>query len=242
MKDFFKGIGHMLAGLGIILQPRLRRFVLIPLLVNVILFALLISLMGYWFGALMEYLLGFLPGWLDWLRYILWPVFAVTALILVFYSFALVANLVAAPFNGLLAEAVEKHLTGESLEGVGDWRSALKDLWPSIRSEIVKLVYFLVRALPLLVLLIIPGINVLAAFAWAVFSSWMLAMEYMDYPMANHRLLFPEQRLRLKQRRMLSLGFGATATVLTLVPVLNFIAMPAAVAGATSAWVKEFRT
>lgn len=241
MKDLFKGINHLIKGVGLIMQPRLRRFVLVPLGINVALFVALIGLMGYWFGELINYLLSFLPGWLSWLEYVLWPVFAATTLLLVFYTFALLANLIAAPFNGLLAEAVEKHLTGQSLDDVGGWREALKDLWPSLKSELVKLRYFIVRAIPLLILLIIPGINIVGTFLWLLFSAWMLTIEYMDYPMANHRLLFPEQQQRLKQRRLLGLGFGGSVTLLTMIPVVNFIAMPAAVAGATSAWVRDLK-
>jgi CysZ protein len=37
----------------------------------------------------------------------------------------------------------------------------------------------------------------------------------------------------------LNLGFGAATAALTLIPVINFIAMPSAVAGATALSVKE---
>ena len=53
-----------------------------------------------------------LGAWLDWLRYLLWPLFVLTAVLLVFYTFSLLTNLIAAPFNGLLAEAVEKLAAG----------------------------------------------------------------------------------------------------------------------------------
>jgi CysZ protein len=36
-------------------------------------------------------------------------------------------------------------------------------------------------------------------------------------------------------------GFGGAALVLTLIPVVNFIAVPTAVAGATALWVGELR-
>ena len=64
-------------------------------------------------------------------------------------------------------------------------------------------------------------------------------MEYADYPMGNHELDFKSQLAYLKRRRMLSLGFGATVTMALLVPLLNFLVMPAAVAGASKMWVEE---
>ena len=61
----------------------------------------------------------------------------------------------------------------------------------------------------------------------------MLALQYLDYPLGNHGLAFSEQRRILKVQRPMMLGFGAVVLLYTMVPVLNFFAMPAAVVGAT---------
>jgi CysZ protein len=160
--------------------------------------------------------------------------------LLVFYGFSILTNLLAAPFNGMLAEAVEQQLTGQPIE-TGGWRALARDIIPSLYSELRKLLYFALRAVPLGLLFLIPGINVAAPFLWALFSAWMLTIEYMDYPMANHLLHFARQRQLLRGRRLLAYGFGGGTLLLTLIPFVNFIAMPAAVAGATALWVGEFR-
>ncbi|WJW76526.1 sulfate transporter CysZ [Thiohalobacter sp. IOR34] len=241
MRDFIQGLGFVASGLQLIRQPRLRRFVLVPLAINLLLFAGLIGFAASEFGRLMDYLLGFLPDWLAWLRYLLWPLFAASVLLVVFYGFSILANLIAAPFNGLLAEAVERHLTGQSLEGIGGWRQILRDILPSLWSEVQKLLYFLLRALPVGLCFLIPGLNLAAPVLWGLFSAWMLALEYADYPLNNHRLLFPAQRRLLGSRRLLTLGFGSGVLLMTLIPVINFIAMPTAVAGATALWVRALK-
>jgi CysZ protein len=157
--------------------------------------------------------------------------------VLIFYGFSLVANLIAAPFNGLLAEAVEGHLTGKPIEG--SWGQVLRDVVPSVLSELRKLLYFVVRAVPLLLLLLVPGINLIASLLWMLFSAWMMAVQYLDYPMANHRLFFKEQRARLRKRPLLAWSFGGPVMLMTMVPGLNFFVMPAAVAAATLIWVRE---
>ena len=53
-------------------------------------------------------------GWLHWL---LWPLFVLTVLIVVFYAFSLVANVIAAPFNSLLAERVGKMIAPRAQAG-----------------------------------------------------------------------------------------------------------------------------
>ena len=66
-------------------------------------------------------------------------------------------------------------------------------------------------------------------------------IEYVDYPMANHLLHFSTQRRLLRSRRFLALGFGGGSLLLTMIPLLNFLAMPVSVAGATALWVGELK-
>ena len=114
-------------------------------------------------------------------------------------------------------------------------------LVPAVLDELGKLLYALLWAIPFLFLCLIPGINLAAPLLWFLYSAWMLNLEYADYPMGNHGLKAREIRSRLRRRRILGLGFGSATAGLTMVPVLNFIAMPGAVAGATAMWVDELR-
>ena len=168
----------------------------------------------------------------------MWPLFAITFLLLLLFGFTLVANLLAAPFNDLLAERVEIYLTGEKPA----YRlQLLQTIVPALRSELVKIGYFASRGAPLLLLFVIPGINLAAPFAWALFSAWMQAQEYAEYPLGNHEIFFRQQRRLLKKHRYAALGFGGGVMLLLMLPVLNFLIMPAAVSGATIWWVERIK-
>jgi CysZ protein len=224
------------------MRPGVRRFVALPLVVNVGLFAALIVYAKAQFEHFLHWLQGLLPPWLQGLEWLLWPLFVLSLAVVVLYTFTLVANLIGAPFNGLLAEAVERHLTGRRPEppstSLGGWLiEAPRGFWDELR----KVLYFVRWAVLFLVLFLIPGLNLVAPALWLAFSAWMLAVEYLDYPMGNHGLSFSEQRRRLRRRPMLSLSFGAGVLLLMLIPGLNFLAMPAAVAGATALWVDRLR-
>lgn len=232
------GFRHALSGLSLILQPRLRRFVIVPLLINILVFGLLIWGGSELFADLMARLLPE-DSWLSYLKWLLWPLFALTAVLVVFYTFTLIANLLAAPFNGLLAEKVEMLLTGKEIDQGSGWKQLLKDFLPSLYSEIRKLLYFVLRAVPLLILFLIPGVNIAAPFLWLAFNAWYLALEYSDYPMGNHGIRFREQRARLQGLRLNAMGFGTGLLLLMAIPGVNFLAMPAGVAGATALWTKE---
>ena len=238
MSNPIKGASYLLTGLGLILKPGIRAYVIIPLIINTLLFTLLIWFGAQQFGVFLDWLMPGLPDWLQWLSWILWLIFAIGGLLILFFTFSLLANLVGAPFNGLLAEAVERHLTGEKPTGAGNFFASII---PSILNEVKKMAYFLLWAIPFLVLFLIPGVNLAAPFLWFVFSAWMLSLEYLDYPMANHDMLFTQQRSKISNKRFMSLGFGGAVSVATMIPIANFIVMPAAVAGATALWVEQLK-
>ncbi len=235
---FFEGAGYVFKGLRWLLHPSVRRFVAIPLLINLVLFGTGIALGAYGFNYLLDWLHAYLPDWLHWLDWLLWPLFFVAALMISFYLFNLLANFLAAPFNSLLAERVEKLVNPDVVLPPGRplWREVLRT--PGV--ELKKLVYYLLWALPLLLPFLLPVVNVLAPFIWGAFTAWMLALQYMDYPLSNHGIPFTEQRRLLGQRRLLMLGFGSAVLLLTVIPVVNFLAMPSAVIGASLLWAERF--
>ncbi len=240
LADLFKGAGYFFAGLGMINTPGLRRYIVIPLLINIVLFTLLVVWLTGEFGALVALYAPQLPDWLAWLDSVVWLLFALIIAIAIFFSFAIVANLVAAPFNSLLAEAAEAQLTGVA-PAEGGWLKGLREAPRALLDELRKLGYFLRFAIPLLLLFLIPVINLTAPLLWGLFSAWLLALEYLDYPLGNHNLRLKQQRELLSRRRPLAFGFGVIVLFATLIPFFNLLAIPAATLGATVLWVKELR-
>lgn len=234
-----RGANYLLRGAAMLPQPGLRRFVLVPLIVNVLLFIGAIWLLVNQFSVLIDYWMGFIPDWLDFLYWLFWPLFALLVLVGVYYGFSIVANLIAAPFNGFLSEKVENRLRGEPVTDEG-WGEVLAMIPRSLQRELHKLAYYLPRFLLILVLTFIPGVNLLAPLLWFLFGAWMMSIQYCDYPMDNNKVSFNQMRQLMKAKRVTSVGFGAMIQLGMLVPVLNLFVMPAAVIGATLYWVEEY--
>ena len=229
MINYIKGINDCLSGIGLIFKSGIRRYVIIPLLINTALFGgaiyILYQQMDIWLEKL-------LPDWLYWLEWLIVPLFFLTIILIVFFSFTLVANLISAPFNSYLSASVEQKLTGskpENLVNEAVWKTVVR----TIGAEIRKTVYFLLWLIPLALLTIIPVINVAAPFAWFLFAAWSFSLEYVDSPLGNRGMLFEEIRAYSRKNRMRSLGLGTGVFVMTSIPVLNFLAMPVAVCAAT---------
>ena len=235
-----KGGGYALRAVHLLSEKKLRVFVLIPLVINIVLFSGALYFMFTQLPGWIASWLSFLPSFLSFLEYVLYPLFAVTAMLMVYYGFSILANIIAAPFNGILSERVEQMLAGREV-AEESFKELLAIIPQSIGRELSKLAYYLPRVILLLILSFIPGINLFAPFFWILFGAWMMAVQYCDYPMENNKVSFKEMLVLLKKQRMTSLGFGAVVQVAMMVPILNFIMMPVAVIGATIYWVEEHR-
>ncbi|SDW00898.1 sulfate transporter CysZ [Marinobacter mobilis] len=241
--NFFHGLGYLGEGFRLIRQPGLRLFVIIPLLINILLFAGMAYFLAMMFSSLVDMAMGWLPDWawlqsLDWL---FWLLYGAVILLMLAYGFVIVANLIGAPFYGYLAELTEKHLTGQEPSVDGGWAQIVRDIPRALWREVQKILYYLPRALGLFIIGLIPVVNLVAAVLWFIFNSWMMALQYVDYPADNNRVSFPELKRQLAQQRLSALGFGLPVALAAMVPLLNLFVVPAAVCGATAYWVRESR-
>ncbi len=217
-------IGFLFKGLKLLTSPELRKFIIIPMLINVVLYSAALTLGYFYISDLID---QFIPGWLQWLSWVLWPLFFISFFIAGFFTFTVLANMLAAPFYGKLSAKTLAMISGQA------FANAEQPLPKVLIAEAKRIGYLTTRALPLLILSIIPGINVLAPFLWALFGAWGMALEYLAYPLENQGVLFSEQKKLVKSVRLGALSFGGLAVLGLTIPVLNIIVAPAAVIGAT---------
>lgn len=237
--DFAKGFHYLLSGFSLIKSPKLLRFVWIPLLCNLVLFAIALVFAGYGLHLFSDWVQGFLPTWLHWLSWLIWILsFLFSGIILIFISTFLV-NLLAAPFNGILAENVLKQLdAADAIVPV----STLRSIPRSIARQMQFLGYYLPRAVGYLLLFLIPIVQVVAAVLWFMFNSWVFTLQYLDYPMDLHGVSINEMKEKMRQRRGLCLGFGSGVVLFSMIPLINFLIVPVAVVSASLLWANEFRS
>ncbi|CZF80364.1 Protein CysZ [Grimontia celer] len=240
-KQPVSGASYFLRGFSLMFTPGIRRFVIIPLVVNLLLMGTLIGVVLSQLSDWINGWLSYLPEMLNWLSYVLWPLLAIAILVICSYFFSTVANWIAAPFNGLLAEHLEAKLTGKRPPDDGI-AGIIKDLPRVFKREWQKLAYYLPKALGLLLLMWIPAIGqTLGPVLWFLFSAWMMGIQYCDYPFDNHRVSFPNMKATLRDNKGSTMSFGALVMFFTMTPILNLFVMPAAVCGATAMWVDKYR-
>lgn len=241
MNNLLTGFSFLGQGFSLIRQPGLRRFALMPVLINVTLFAGL----GWWlwhqFGIWLDGL-PLLDRWGDiWffsaIRSVIRFLFGVTLFLISLFSFTVIANLIAAPFNSLLAEQVEGYLTGTT-PPTQNLSTLLSSIPTTLWSEIRKLIYLCLWLVPIALLYLVPILQLIAPLLTLLFGAWIFAIEYLDYPLGNHGKGFKAVRQIARRHRGASIGFGLAVTIMTAIPILNLIVMPVAVAGATALSLK----
>ena len=203
------GVGYLVEGARMLTHPSLRLFVLIPLIVNVVLFATALGFSLNYLFALFDQWLAWIPEWLGFIEWLLWPLLWLSISLIVGYTFTAVALIIASPFNALLAEKAS------------------------------KLLYYLPMAAFVLLVSFLPGINLFAPLLWFLLGAWMMSIQFVDYPMDNHQLSFGDVKEAVRSRRLSSMGFGGVVALCTGIPIINFFVVPSAVVGATLLWCRE---
>lgn len=236
------GVNYFFMGFSLIKTKGLKRFVFVPFAINLILFSVAFYFLFGQIESGIANVINLVPEWLGWIKtaisFLLWPLAVISVLLIFTLIFGTLANWIAAPFNGVLSEKVERHLSGQALgdEGV---MALIKDIPRTLGREVTKLAWYLPRAIGFLLLFFI--LPVIGQVLWFLFNAWMMAIQYCDYPYDNHKVPFTRMRLHLSEHKGKAMSFGMMVNIFSLIPVVNFIIMPVAICGATAMWVNELK-
>lgn len=211
----------------------LRRFVWAPVAVAAALVFLLLAAGYMLVEDAVAWIMGFVPGWLDWLVYVLAPLFHVLGILFAGWLFGFLAVVLASPFLGPLSAQAEQEEFGTGPEND---ESALRALVGALAREGRKLGYHLPRLLVVFLLSLVPIVNLGAPVLWFVFGSWMLAVQFVDFAAENRGLDFRATISTLRRDRAAAFGFGIPAALLLAVPFAALLVIPAAVCGGAVLW------
>jgi len=238
MSDFLQGMAYLLLGVKYLLTKGLKRYIVLPIAFNFVLFIGLFYLVYHYLFPYSYYYLDKLPSWLSFLSGVLLVIFIISFFLLFLSMFTVLFNLIAAPFNGLLAEKAQKCLYGTSIPSLTFSQIAIR----SIKRQGQFIRFFLPRFLAMCVLFFVPFIHPVYPFLWFIFNAWILSVQYQDFAMDNNLVDFQQMRERIKKNKMVSLGFGSLINLLSFVPVVNILTMPAAVIGGVLIYDEQHKT
>lgn len=233
------GFSALIQGLKWLKHPQLRMLIVLPIVINVVIYGLVLGLGLHWTDGLMADLIAWLPDWLSFLGTLFWWLMLFMLLAVLGLTFVTAALIVGAPFYGQLSARTLSLLGVTASEASASDPLSIALLIPKgIGREFSKLVSFLPLLVLVVVISLLPGINVIAPFVWLSVNSWIFGLQFLDYPFDDAQKPFGAVKDWGRRHRGAVLGFGFAIVIGSSIPVLNLLIIPAAVVGATRLWVQ----
>jgi CysZ protein len=236
MSDLGTGLGYFIRGFELIRRRRALPYVIAPVIVNLLVLVPAVYFALEWADAALAALDGWLPDWLGFLMYVARPVTYVFVFVSVVVLGSFTGTIIGAPFLGPLSAQIERELGGDGPRDETPWLSMIPR---ALVREMRKLAYHAPRYVGVLILTFIPLFSPFAPLLWFAITAWLLAVEYVDFPIDNRGRAFDELKSALASRRGLAFGFGIGAAFALSIPLFNIVAIPAATAGGTALWIEE---
>lgn len=229
-------------------NPRLMRYIAIPIAVNIVVAIALYSGLLY-FGwqiidgvqgdvtVWLERIVADLPRWLGFLTYFSGIIviirFLLIVILLIATGFLLTqfGVLLGAPWYGQLSEKLEKLRTGrvEIIE-----LNIVSDLGRAILYELKKLVLIALIGILLLLINLFPGVGTaVSSISSFILTTLIVCLDFFDSCLERRRLKF-RRKLGIVLKTLPASGsFGLVCLGLISIPLLNLITIPLCVASGT---------
>ncbi len=233
---FFAGLAIPFRGARLVYveHPDLIRFWIVPILVTIAALVMSVAAVFHYDDALVSAVWSAPPesdGWDTWFLGAAHTVFGwlvdLLLLLLALLVTLLVSSLVAAPFNARLAEVIDERLTNTAPPPFALGR-VLGDL---LRTAVIETAFAIINVVLFVAGLALPVAGpvlfALGMIAWALY----FAIAYVDVPLASRGRSLGERMSFVAQHPMAVLGFGTGVGLFLMVPLVNLLFMPAAVAG-----------
>lgn len=216
----------------------LRKFCVLPALLNALLLVVLVVLAILYGDDLLNWVWHEPQGWLRAL-YFLARILAVGVLLVVAYGlFLLTGALLAGPFNDYLSEQTEKRLRQIGAEAPFSWRLFLQDLLFATWDGLRELSLYALLLLGLLLLNVLPVVgSALHFILGGGVTLFFLALECVSPALSRRRYSFPQRWGIIWRHRWLMFGLAGAVTLLMLIPLVNFLVLPLAVVAGTMLFV-----
>ncbi len=215
--------------------PRLWRYVLIPMLVNMLVGATLYA--GLLFAGLsaIDGLIAGLPAWAAVLGALLRVLLIVGLLIATGFVLVRFGVVLGSPWYTRLSAELELLRGGQPLpEQTAGLSAALRDLGRALAFELRKLLLVVVIGALLLLLNLIPVAGqVLTTVGWIALGATITCLDFFDYPLERRLLSFRAKLGVIRRSLPASAGFGLVCLALVSIPFVNLLSIPLCVAAGT---------
>jgi len=229
-----RGAAAPLSGIRFIARnPRLVRYFALPVLINTIVYGAGAYIFFSKLPDLLNWIFGEPEVWyMKALFFVAGIIIAAVFALFLMFTFTALGIVVAGPFLDVLSRKVDEIRLG--MDPAPEGGSFLREVRKVLASQVKKLLLFVLVQGLLLFAYLVPLIGEIVGLPLQVLVTFFfLAWEFWDFPMERRKMDFAAKKDFLKKYKIEAVSFGAVCFFYMMVPLLNFILMPASVAGAT---------
>ncbi|MFA5405237.1 MAG: EI24 domain-containing protein [Ignavibacteria bacterium] len=242
MKDFFFGFTYPIRCINIFLKnPKIIAYSLVPFIINVIIYGTIFVFSYKWIIGFSGNVTGakevYSTWWQELLNILLLFVSFFILLIICYLAFITLSSIITAPFNEKISCLVEEVFTKNKVKyDIGFW----KDAWLSIKAELLKILFYLVILIPILLLNLIPFIGSIFSTVFGIlFSFFYNALDFLDYPMTRKYFNLRKKIKIVISKKLLSIGFGCCVFLIMFLPFLNVLLKSVCVTAGTALFFEK---
>lgn len=244
MYRFISGALYPLYAVAVLARaPRLWRYLLIPMLVNLLVGVTLYAglLLAGW--SAIDGLVAGLPAWAAILGALLHILLIVGLLIVTGFVLVRFGVVLGSPWYTQLSAELELLRGGKPLPEQGSGLSAAaRDLSRALAFEFRKLLLVVVIGVLLLLLNVLPVAGQLLATAgWIALGATITCLDFFDYPLERRRISFRAKLGVIRRSLPASAGFGLVCLGLVSIPFVNLLSIPLCVAAGTLFFCDQIR-
>jgi len=215
--------------------PRLWKYVLIPIAVNLVVGATLYA--GLLFAGLraIDATVAGLPAWAAFFGALLRALLIVGLLIGTGFVLVRFGVVLGAPWYAQLSNQVELIRNGRQLlPNESGSQVFVRDLLRAVGFELQKLALVVLIGIGLLLLNLIPVAGqILATGGGIMLGTTIACLDFLDYPLERRLLSFRQKLGLIRHHLPATAGFGLICLGLVSIPFLNLLAIPLCVAAGT---------
>lgn len=233
MRSLIDGFSYPLRAIRFIVgQPVLWRYIVMPIVLNIIVgLALYTTLLWAGFQAIETFLVGW-PVWIEWFVRGLLVIALFLGLGYILVRFGVVLG---SPFYGRLSELIEERLRGVVRTAPPPTSaSVMHDVLCALLFELKKFLLILLIGTPALLLNLIPVVGTLLATGASVtLGVTITCLDFFDPPLERRRLSFRGKLSFIRRHLPASARFGLICLGLVSIPFFNLIAVPICITAGT---------
>lgn len=233
-KRFGLGLSTYVDAHHLIVKHNLWRYLLMPGIINVILFSLFIwgvfSFADYTSAAVLDWvgLSEPIEGFFKYLKQILFFVigFIIKIVLLIMYLsvYKYITLILLSPILAMLSERTERILTGKefNINAVQFVKDIARGIKIALRNLFIEILCMFIGYL----LMFVPIVNLFIPFVLFFISSYFMGFSMIDYNNERHKLSIPQSLTFVRSNKGMATGNGFIFNLMFMVPFIGWLVAP----------------